>query len=274
MQREQATHASRRRFLQGMGVGVAGMAAEGHAQTSGVKPLRGIFPIAQSPFTQDDTLDLDGLAAQVGFCNRGGVHGFVWPQIVSAWTTLSEKQRLDGAEAILAAGKRGRAALVIGVQTVDGNLEGAIRYAKHAEKHGADAIICIPPTRMTDDRGVLEYYKALGHATELPLILQSQGNMSVDVVVRMSQEIPTMPVVKDEAGNALVRINEVRDRTKGKLGVFSGAWCSHLDHGDGAGLRGALPDYGSGRCLRCRVRLVSRGKAKRGFRHVRKNFGV
>ena len=42
------------------------------------------------------------------FCNRGGVHGFVWPQIASGWAGLLQKERMDGAEAILAAGKGGK----------------------------------------------------------------------------------------------------------------------------------------------------------------------
>src|SRR5436189_2558441 len=102
----------RRSFLQVLGGTAVAMASA--AAVPG-RSLAGVFPIGFSPFTQDDKLDLDGLAAQVKFCNRGGVHGFIWPQIASGWTTLTEKERLDGAEAILSAGKTGKTALVIGV---------------------------------------------------------------------------------------------------------------------------------------------------------------
>ena len=44
------------------------------APASGSKPLRGIFPIAQSPFTGSDKLDLDCLVEQVRFLDRGKVH--------------------------------------------------------------------------------------------------------------------------------------------------------------------------------------------------------
>lgn len=73
------------------------------------------------------------------FCNRYKVHGFAWPQIASGWTTLSEQERLDGTEAILSAGKGGKTALVIGVQTQGAVLEKSIMFAKHAAKNGADA---------------------------------------------------------------------------------------------------------------------------------------
>ena len=195
----------------------AGMA--GPAPVPG-KPLNGLFPIGQTPCTPDNKLDLDCLAEEVKFCNRGGVHGFVWPQIASGWASLSQKERMDGAEAILAAGKGGKTALVIGVQTKGNDLPGAIAFAQHAAKHGADAICSLPPEG--SDAEVLAYYKAIGSATELPLFVQTIGEMSVDLVVQMFHAIPTMRVVKDEAGDPLQRVGELREKTGGKLAVFCG----------------------------------------------------
>jgi len=84
------------------------------APAAGAKPggkaLRGLFPIASTPFTPDDKLDLECLANEVKFCNKGGVHGLAWPQIASGWTSLSEAERMAGAEAILATGKGGKTA--------------------------------------------------------------------------------------------------------------------------------------------------------------------
>src|SRR5438046_301330 len=92
-------------------------------------PLRGIFPIAQTPFTASDKLDLDSLVEELRFLDRGGVHGFVWPQNASEWTTLTEAERLAGAEAVLSSGKKLRPAIVIGVQAP--TVAAAIRYAHH-----------------------------------------------------------------------------------------------------------------------------------------------
>jgi dihydrodipicolinate synthase/N-acetylneuraminate lyase len=103
----------------------------------------------------------------------------------------------------------------------EGAADGAIEYAKHALEHGADAIVSLPPEKAGDD-AMLEYYKTIGKATDLPLFVQSTGDMSVDLVVRMFKEIPTMRVIKDEAGNPLQRVAEIRERTGGKLNVFSG----------------------------------------------------
>jgi 2-keto-3-deoxy-L-arabinonate dehydratase len=194
-----------------------------HAATpaTSTRTLRGVYPIGQTPFTESNRLDLDCLAAEVKFCNRGGVHGFVWPQIASGWTTLSEGERIEGAEAILATAKGGPTAIVIGVQTRGADLDGAVRLAKHAARHGADAIISLPPEKAAGTQ-LIEYYRAIASATELPLIAQTTGDVSVDLVIQMSEAVPTLRAVKDEAGNPLARVRQIIERSGGKLAVFSG----------------------------------------------------
>ena len=54
-----------------------------HSTAAAAKPLRGIFPIAQTPFTDSNQLDLDVLADHVRFLDRMRVHGCVWPQNAS-----------------------------------------------------------------------------------------------------------------------------------------------------------------------------------------------
>jgi 4-hydroxy-tetrahydrodipicolinate synthase len=202
----------------GMALSKAGFAAP--FASPGNKPFRGLFPIGQTPFTQDDKLDLDCLAAEVKFCNRASVPGFIWPQIASGWSTMSVSERFAGAEAILAAGKGGATALVIGVQTQNNDLPGAIAFAQHAARNGADAICSLPPKG--DDAAMLSYYKSIGSATDIPLFVQTIGDMSVDLIVEMFRSIPTMRVVKDEAGDPLARVTEIRQRTGDKIGVFAG----------------------------------------------------
>jgi len=211
----------RRDFLQTIGLGISGLAlSKISVRAAMVRPLRGLFPIGFTPFTPDNKMDIEGLAAQVKFCNRGGVHGFVWPQIASGWTTLSDAERMDGTETILSAGKGGRTALVIGVQSHDP--EAVARYARQAEKLGADAIISLPPAGVTDEKALLAYYRQVGGLTSVPLFAQAVGTMSVDLLVEMFKTIPTLRYVKDEAGNPLERVTELRQRTGDQLKVFSG----------------------------------------------------
>jgi hypothetical protein len=96
---------------------VAGMPAGAADPVAASNRFHGLFPIAASPFTPEDKLDLDCLSAQVDFCDRARIPGLIWPQIASGWTTLSAPERFAGAEAMLATRKGGQSAVVIGVQT-------------------------------------------------------------------------------------------------------------------------------------------------------------
>jgi 4-hydroxy-tetrahydrodipicolinate synthase len=226
-----------------LSTGALGLALPGGgmvvAQRSGSKPLRGIFPIAQTPFTEADKLDLDALVEEVKFIDRGRVPGFVWPQLASEWSTLTEPERLAGAEAIAAVGKRLRPALVLGVQGP--NVAAAVNYAKHAEKVGADAIISLPPANQSDPKAVLAYYQEVGKATELPLFVQAVGTMSVDLLVELYQAVPTLRYVKDEAGQPLMRIGPLRQKTSDQLKVFTGAHGRTLIDEMQRGFAGSMP---------------------------------
>ena len=205
----------------------------------GSKALRGIFPIAQTPFTPSNRLDFESLAAEVRFIDRGGVHGFVWPQLASEWEWLSEAERLEGAEVIASTGKKLRPAIVIGVQAADAVT--AIRYAKHAERMGADAIISLPPASQSDPATVLEYYRQIGSATGLPLFVQAVGKLSVDSIVAMYKAIPTLRYVKDEAGQPLMRFAGLHSATNGELKVFSGGGGRTLIDEMIRGFSGSMP---------------------------------
>jgi len=205
---------------------VSGRAAEPagvQLATPSGKPLRGLYPILETPFTADDKLDTETLAAEVEFCNRGRLGGMIWPVFASSWSTLSEAERIAGAETILAAGKGGKAAIAIAVQNTAWDTATSVRYAKHAADHGADAIVAIPPNNgwNVSDQAVIDYYKAIGLATDLPLIVQTRGTISVDLMIKLFEAIPTMKATKDEVGDPLKRIAELIQRTGNKLAVWA-----------------------------------------------------
>ncbi len=226
----------RRTLLQGFAALAATIRSAGAAPAK----LRGLFPIAQTPFTTDDKLDLAALANQVRFCTRTGVPGLIWPQLASNWTMLSEDERLQGAEALLAAARGTRTQVMIGVQAADGNLETSLRLLRHAEAHGADAIISLPPPKAGEDEMVV-YYGRIGAASPLPLVLQTQGQMSVDLVGKVFRAAPTLACVKDEAGDPLARYGAIRDLTGGKVAIFAGKGCTEMLNELSLGFDGYCP---------------------------------
>jgi dihydrodipicolinate synthase/N-acetylneuraminate lyase len=227
------------------------------------KVFNGLFPIASTPFTPDNKLDLDCLNNEVKFCNKGGVPGLIWPQIASGWSNLSTDERFAGAESMIAAGKGGRTAIVIGVQTQNKDLTGAIAYARHAAKNGADAICSLPPEG--DSAAIFDYYKAIGAATDLPLFIQTIGDMPVDLVVKMFKEISTVRVVKDEAGDPLTRVTELRAQTDGKLAVFAGKGVRQMMDEMRLGFTGFCPVVGLADVFQQAWELYKAGKVRESY---------
>ena len=186
--------------------------------------LQGIFPIMQTPFTDSGALDTEILAHEVQFLQRAGAQGMTWPQMASEWPQLTFDERLSGAETIMRAHQNldagNRPAVVIGVQAND--IETAVKYARHADKLGPAAIIAIPLNQGKDEARQMEYYSAIGEACSRPLIVQTVGQMSVDLVIRMAKKIPTLRYAKDEAGVTLPRLTEYAKRGQILDGVFTG----------------------------------------------------
>jgi 4-hydroxy-tetrahydrodipicolinate synthase len=261
----------RRRLLKTLGSVAAGAAfskfglavAPASAVAGAGKPFNGLFPIASSPFTPEDKLDLDCLANEVRFCNRGGVPGIIWPQIASGWSTLTNDERYAGAEAMLAAGKGGKTAVVIGVQTKGNDVAASVAFAKHAAKNGADAICSLPPEG--DDAAILAYYKAIGAATDLPLVVQTQGDESVELVLDMFKAIPTVRVVKDEAGDPLQRVTELLAKTDGRLAVFAGKGVRLMMDEMRLGFTGFCPTVGMADLFQQAWELYEAGKPRESF---------
>jgi 2-keto-3-deoxy-L-arabinonate dehydratase len=259
-----------------LGLGAAALLPSGAEAAGrldpGAKPWRGLFPIAQTPFTADNKLDLDCLVAEIKFCNRTGIPGLLWPQGSSGWTTLSEKERLDGAEAMLAAGKGGKTALIIGVQPLDGDVNTAIRYARHAAQHGADGLVSLPlgfdngqPDKKLTLQNHLDYYKALGTSTDLPIMVQSHGDMSVDLIVALYEQVPTLKAVKDETGNTLTRLPELKSRTDNKLVVMDANGALKMLDGMRLGFDGYIPKTGLADLSQVVFDLWYAGKHKEAF---------
>lgn len=132
-------------------------------------------------------LILTVLLRKLSSADEGASTGLAWPQFASGWTTLSESDRLTGAEAIVNAAKGGRTAIVIGVQSREEDFAETERYATHAEKTGADAIICLQPGMVDPTKPIgiaagelLSFYERLGQLTALPLFAQTVSDFSVD----------------------------------------------------------------------------------------------
>ena len=258
---------SRRNFLKGMAAtGVLALAASGAEaaipKSPNGKPLAGVFPIGWTPCTPDNKLNVDAMAKQMAFLNRGKVAGMAWPQNASGWQTLSSKEWNDGAEAL--ASVKGTSALVLGVQTTGFNIVNSQAYARTAKRLNADGIISIVPPDVSDAE-VIKYFKALSDASNLPIMVQAIGNTTVDTLVTLSKALPSVVAIKDEAGDPLADAPALLQRTGGKLEVFSGAGGMKFFPDMELGFTGTCPYVGLADVLQACFNRYQAGQKREAF---------
>ena len=189
------------------------------------KPLRGIFIILATPYTENKAMDYEDLAAEVEFMDRCGVHGMVWPQMASEYTRLTREERFRGMEVLARAARGKRPALVLGVQGP--NVDAALDYARHAEELGPDALIAIPPTEAHSLGDFHEYYRALGRVARRPFFIQTTGGAKgvvpeVSLLLELTKEFPHFGYVKEEYVPVVQRMSELAAHRPAIKGVFSG----------------------------------------------------
>ncbi|MFZ0550625.1 MAG: dihydrodipicolinate synthase family protein [Steroidobacteraceae bacterium] len=226
------------------------------------KVLAGVFPIAWTPCRPDGKLDQQAMAAQRAFLNRGKVAGVAWPQNASGWETLSPQEWHEGADALLSV--QGGGAVVLGVQTVGFNIKRSAEYARYAGSKGADAIISLTPPGASD-ADIISYFKTLASASNLPLLVQAVGDVSVESLIRLCAAVPTVVAVKDEAGDPLQRAPLLQAGTHGRLENFSGSggytFFAELEEG----FEGTCPYVGMADVLQRCFDLYQHGRKREAF---------
>jgi dihydrodipicolinate synthase/N-acetylneuraminate lyase len=189
-------------------------------------PFRGVFTIPSTPFDEHYQVDEDGLRRIIDFCVGCGAHGLVYPVNASAFTSLSDAERLRASRMVVEQ-CAGRIPVVIGVAGV--SKEHAAMFAGEARAMGADAVIAMTPylNKLQDEDLILAYYRAISDAARLPVFIQNHGvgsELSVSTMARLVHEVEAVDYIKEETFPAAHKLSQVRQAAGPKLkGVFGGA---------------------------------------------------
>lgn len=212
---------------------------------SNAKPtLGGVLPVFQTPFKDDESLDLEALAREIDWLFEKGADGIVMA-MVSETLRLSSEERDELATAACQL-TRGRGPVVISVGAESTKV--AERHARHAQACGATAVMAIPPISTgLGDEALLEYYERLIAATPLPLIVQdASGYVGRPMSLSMQAELllrhgPERVMFKPEAVPIGPRLSALRDATGGQARVFEGSGGITLVDSFRRGVVGTMP---------------------------------
>jgi len=176
------------------------------------------FPI--TPFKSDLSLDLDGLRENLAQLLEHPVCAVVAAGGTGEMYSLTPGEHLQVIRSTVAAAQ-GRVAVIAGVGF---GQRLAIELARAATEAGANGILAFPPYYpQADDEGMLAYYRAIGEATRLGMLIYSRdwANFSPAMVERLSS-IPNLVAWKDGQGD-IRRLQAIINRVGDRLYWIGGA---------------------------------------------------
>jgi 4-hydroxy-tetrahydrodipicolinate synthase len=207
------------------------------------KPLGGVLPVFQTPFCDDESIDYETLAGEIDWLYDCGADGIVMA-MVSETLRLSSEEREQLAEAACRhGGQRGAVVISVGAESA----HTAERYARHAEAHGADAVMAIPPVSVAvGETELLGYFERIVGAIDIPLIVQDASGyvgrpMSIEMQARLLEEFGERVLYKPEATPIGPRLTALRDATGGKARIFEGTGGIALVESFHRGIVGTMP---------------------------------
>jgi 5-dehydro-4-deoxyglucarate dehydratase len=176
------------------------------------------FPI--TPFKKDLSLDLEGLKQNLTELLKHSICAIVAAGGTGEMYSLTpEEHKQVITTTVEAVG--GRVPVIAGVGF---GQQLAIQLAQAAEESGSDGILAFPPYYpQADDEGMFEYYRAIGHATQLGMLIYSRdwASFSPAMVERLTS-IPTLVAWKDGQGD-IRRLQAIMNRVGDRLHWIGGA---------------------------------------------------
>lgn len=185
------------------------------------KKLHGVISFPCTPFKKDLSLDLDGLRKNLRLLLQHPISAIVSPAGTGEIHSLSPAEHLAVLKTTIEEVK-GRVPVLTGAGF---NPPIAAEQARQAAAAGANGILAFPPYYQSgDDEGVLAYYRGIGEATPLGLIIYSRDWFapSPSLVEKLAQQIPNLIAWKDGQAD-LRRYQMIRQHVGDRLSWIGGA---------------------------------------------------
>lgn len=209
-------------------------------------PWRGVFAIPVTPFHADLSVDPKGLVGQVEFCLASGVHGLVYPGVVSEFFTLSESERVAAVRTVISTAA-GAVPVVVGVSAPSAPV--AAGLAAGAAEAGAAGVMATLPyvahffSATPED--MVGYYDRISAACGLPIVLQNArigSTVPRSLLPELVRAVPGVRYVKEEANPGTHKLTETITALGSAVdGVFAGLGGIHLINELDRGAVGSMP---------------------------------
>ncbi len=205
-----------------------------------IKDLRGIITVLNTPFTENNGLDINSLQKNIRIAIRAGVTGFLVPAMASEVTKLSKKEK----QLLI----RSTVEICNGECTVIGGTSAAtthemLKLGELYLKEGCNGILANIPFHSAEQ--YRKEVKAMDSLNPDFLMLQDWDALGygipVDLIVDLFSELSSFKCLKIEVIPAGVKYSEVLKKTEGALHLSGGWAVSQMIEGLERGIHAFMP---------------------------------
>jgi len=210
-------------------------------------PYTGVFPIAPTPFNEDESLDLPGQQRVLDCMIDQGVDGICILANYSEQFLLTDKERNLLLELCLKH-VAGRVPVIVTCSHFSTRV--AVERAVRAEAAGAKMLMLMPPYHgaalRADEQGAFEHFAKIAEAISIPIMVQdaplSGVALSVNLLARMAKELPLVSYFKIEMPGTADKLRALIAVSGGTIaGPFDGEESITLMADLDAGATGTMP---------------------------------
>jgi 4-hydroxy-tetrahydrodipicolinate synthase len=235
-----------------------------------MKPsFTGVYPILPTPFQDDETVDLDAYANVVRFMTDIGVDG------ITILGVLGEANRLIDAErkaVIQTAVEAASGIIPVIVGTSHSGTKATVMLSQMAADLGASGIMVTPHREpVPNEQRIYEHFATVGSEVNLPIVLQdhpisTQVNMSLDLVLRMVNDIPTVACIKQEAVPSPARVGAlISGMSSRRLPILTGLGALYGGYELLAGADGFMTGFAFPEVLQAMTAAAASGNKDKAF---------
>ena len=183
----------------------------------------GIYPAVLTPFTKEGKIDFEMFAINTEAQIKAGVHGIILAGTLGEASALETEEKFE----LLQYAKKitqGRIPVILNLS--ENTTKNAVNFAQKAKELGADGLMLLPPMRYkADSREVVEYFKAVATATDLPILIYNNPvDYGIYVTLEMFDELieyPTIQAVK-ESTRDLANVTRMINRFGKRIKILGG----------------------------------------------------
>src|SRR5215471_21197658 len=209
--------------------------------------LRGVFPIAPTPFTPTGELDLDGQRRVLDCMIDQGVDGICILANYSEQFLLTDEER-DTLTDLCLSHVAGRIPVIVTCSHFSTRI--AAERARKAAACGASMLMLMPPYHGTalraDEANMIVHFASVAEAAAIPIMLQdaplSGVTLSVPFLVRLAREVPQVRYFKIEIPGTAAKLRSLIEQGGAAIeGPFDGEESITLMADLDAGATGTMP---------------------------------